>query len=114
MKIIFTAASFLITLAIVSSLSFPLFWKIIAGVIVSFGVFFAFDSHGNQELSGTHSPLDAPSLDSRELGDYLPINEYNKKYGIATNTIKEQISSGELSGAVVNGIWYIHKDELQK
>ena len=111
MKIIFTTASFLITLGIVSSLDLPLFWKLIASVIVSFGVFFAFD---NQSPGITdHQPdSESASVDASELDDYLPINEYNKKFGVATNDIKEKISSGELKGAVVNSIWYIHKDEL--
>ena len=113
MKIILTAASFLVTLGIVSTLDFPLFWKIIAGVIVSFGVFFAFDSHKDTGLASDQANPDAPSVNSSELEDYLPINEYNKQSGMATNLIKEKISSGELKGAAVNGIWYIHKDELQ-
>lgn len=113
MKILLTAVSFLITLAIVSMLEIPLFWKIMAAVIVSFGVFFAFDSHHSSELSGPQNKPDAPSIEASELENYLPINEYNKKFGVASSIIKEKISDGELNGAVANGIWYIHKDELK-
>lgn len=113
MKYILTITAFLLVVLLLGQFEFPFFWKIIAAGIVALGIFFAFESHhvpgaANVDLNGQTALKDTPS----DLSHYLPINEYNKKHGVPTNKIKEKISNGELKGAQVNGIWYIHTDEM--
>ena len=114
MKYLLAITAFLITIVILGSFEFPVFWKIIAAGIVALGIFFAFDSHNIDQSPGTGDSIKSLNLGpSDDLANYLPINEYNKKFGMPTNKIKDKISAGELNGARVNGIWYIHADEMQ-
>lgn len=113
MKYLLALAAFVITLFFLGSFAFPFFWKVVAGAIVAMGIFFAFDSHHNigTEMSDTGS--NNPPEESIDLSQYLPINEYNKKFGTPTNEIKEKIIAGNLKGTRANGIWYIHSDEIK-
>lgn len=112
MKYLITIAAFTATLIIMLQFEFPLFWQVIAAVITSMGVFFGFT--GDQSMT-SHSDTDQSSnfATVNDINDYVPINEYNKKHGVATEVIKQKISDGELKGTRYNGIWYIHRDEIK-
>jgi len=113
MKYALTIIAFVLVVLVLAQFEFPLFWKIIAAAIVALGIFFAFESHhvpasADADQYGQTASKNVPS----DLSHYLPINEYNKKHGMPSNDIKQKISNGELKGAQVNGIWYIHADEM--
>jgi len=110
MKFVISLCSFALVLGLMYPLDYPVFWKFVAAAIISLPVFFAFE-HQNPMLDS--SQLMQNSVNQPDnLHDYLPINEYNKRFGMSINDIKDQINSGKLNGVQVGSIWYIHKDEL--